>query len=76
MFWANIDPTTQNPPLVRSCRANVGPTTVLQPLNQCSVNVSTPTMTCYQQHQPLPNVGSTIAFYMGYQLLMNRVLIS
>ena len=26
--WAIIGATTQNPPLVRSCRANVGPTTI------------------------------------------------
>ena len=30
MCWTIIGPTTQNPPLVRSCRAIVGPTTVLQ----------------------------------------------
>ena len=28
--WAFIGPTTQKPPLARSCRANVGPTTVDQ----------------------------------------------
>ena len=32
MCWAMIGATTQNPLLVRSCRANVGPTTVFQPL--------------------------------------------
>ena len=28
--WAFIGPTTQKPPLARSCRANIGPTTVDQ----------------------------------------------
>ena len=49
--------------------SNVGPTTVLQLLNQCWVNVSTPTMTCCQQLQPLPNVGLTIASYLGSDCL-------
>ena len=30
VFGANIGPTTQNLPLVRSLSSNVGPTTVLQ----------------------------------------------
>ena len=30
MCWTIIGPTTQKPPLVRSCRAIVGATTVLQ----------------------------------------------
>ena len=35
--WAIIDPTTQNSPLVRGCRTDVGPTTELQSLvlGQC-----------------------------------------
>ena len=34
-------------------------------INQCWANVSTPTMTCCQLLQPLPNVGPTIACYFG-----------
>ena len=34
-------------------------------LVQCWVNVSTPSMTCCQQLQPLPNVGPTIACFLG-----------
>ena len=66
-FWANIGPTTQNPPLVRSWSSDVGPTTVHQLLKlYCWANVSTQTMTCCQQLQPLPNAGQTIACYLGW----------
>ena len=30
MCYGTIGPTTQNPPLVRNCRSNVGQTTVLR----------------------------------------------
>ena len=61
-----------NLPLVRSWSANVEPTRELQLLkHNLSVGpmlgqVSTSTTTCCQQLQPLPNVGTTIASYLGY----------
>ena len=42
-------------------------------LGQFWANVSTPTMTCCQQFQPLPNVGPTIACYLG--MLMCHIFV-
>ena len=56
MCWTIIGPTTQNPPLLRSFGANVGPTTV----QRCWTNAGQ--MSARQQFQPLPNVGPTIAY--------------
>ena len=44
-------------------------TLVLVPCWAC---VSTPTMTCCQQLQPLPNVGPTIACYLGIPLCITK----
>ena len=57
MFSAFIGPTTQNPPLVRSFKIDVGPATVLRLLNlECNswTNVNTPTITFanYSNHCP------------------------
>ena len=64
--WTFIGSNTQNPALVRSCRNNISTSTV-EPLvlDQSRANVSTPTKTYCQQLQPLPNVGPTIACYLG-----------
>ena len=57
MCWAIICPLTQNPPLVQSCRANVGPTTELQLLKlKCWTSIE----------YGIPNVGPKITSYLGY----------
>ena len=58
----------------------VGPTLDQTLNNGCWANVSTPTMTCCQQLQPLPNVGPTTAnirsfiqIDSGYSIQFNSV---
>ena len=74
--WALISATIQKPTLFRTCRANKSTSNVETiVLEQFLPNVSTPTMTCCQQLQvePFPNVGPTIAYYLGYKLYINRL---
>ena len=64
----------QNPPLVRSWSSNSTSTVETLVLVQCWANVSTPT-TCCQQLQPLPNVGPTIACYLGMHCIVFKTFI-
>ena len=67
LTWAESKLTaTQWPPLVRYYSDSVWSRTILKLLKlKCWTNANEPKMACFQQHQPLPNVGSTIACYLG-----------